>query len=222
MTPDEIKKIEDKIEETFKFIKATGINEPIQMNPQQKHKEDAPIEQEFNKIAFEILLDIIPSGCINLKSYKEEKLLIIKAMEIYSKELQLSHASHIAELQNQIKDLQGQVERLEQKPEEYIICAANYYNDENEHIDQAANIAIGFIVCGRRHFNCISTFAKIVGFPYTIDAQKIRQTEVQGFLTNTNRFVTRKQALQIATKANQLIHYVKLDSNIGLTSEDIY
>ncbi len=33
--------------------------------------------------AIEILMRVIPDGCINLRSYAEEKQMIIKAMEIY-------------------------------------------------------------------------------------------------------------------------------------------
>lgn len=105
---------------------------------------------------------------------------------------------------------------------EYILCACNYYNDEKVHTHTAKNITSGFIVCRRRHHNCIDIFAMIVGFPYTEDGHKLHKTEVQGFLTNTNRFVGRKEALKIAIEAKQLIHDIKLDSNIGLTSEDVW
>lgn len=105
---------------------------------------------------------------------------------------------------------------------EKILCAANYYNDGIEHKHSPFNISIGFITCGRRHHNCISTFAQIVGFPYSAEAQKLHSTEVQGFLTDMNRFVDRKEALIIAENANQIFHNIKLDKEIGLTSEDLY
>jgi len=105
---------------------------------------------------------------------------------------------------------------------EYILCSANYYDDGVKHEHSPNNIINGFVICGRRHHNCIGTFAQMVGFPYTAEGHKLRQTEVQGFLTNTNRFVNRKEALKIATEAKQLIHEVKLDSNVGLTSEDVW
>jgi len=106
--------------------------------------------------------------------------------------------------------------------EEFIICAANHYNDGKQHTHSPKNIDSGFVVCGRRHHNCINTFGMIVGFPYTADGHKLHKTEVQGFLTSKDRFVTRKEALEIAINAKQLIHNIKLDSNVGLTSEDIY
>lgn len=45
---------------------------------------------------------------------------------------------------------------------EYIICAANYYNDEVKRDFEPSNIKTGFVVCGRRHHNCISTFAQLL------------------------------------------------------------
>jgi len=81
-----------------------------------------------------------------------------------------------------------------------------------------------FVTCGRRHHNCIGIFAQIVGFPYDENGQRIHRTEVQGFLTNENLFVTRKQAYQIAFEANQIIgpNKEKPENSIGLTSEDLY
>lgn len=107
---------------------------------------------------------------------------------------------------------------------ERIICAANYYNDEKHHEHQPINITTGFITCGRRHHNCINTFAQIVGFPYTIEAQRIHNTEEQGFLTTKNRWVDRKEAYRIAYIADQIHGPNKgqKENEIGLTSEDLY
>jgi hypothetical protein len=107
---------------------------------------------------------------------------------------------------------------------EFIICAANYYDngEPGEHLP--VNIKQGFVVCGRRHHNCIRIFAKIVGFPYTYEGKKIHLTEIQGFLTNTNRFVDRKEAYKIAYAADQIIGPNKgyPENEIGLTNEDLY
>lgn len=64
----------------------------------------------------------------------------------------------------------------------------------------------------------------IVGFPYDDNGTRIHRTEVQGFLTNTNRFVTRKEAYKIAFEANQIIgpNKGRSENSIGLTSEDLY
>lgn len=107
---------------------------------------------------------------------------------------------------------------------EFILSAANYYNDGKIHEHQPKNIEIGFVVCGRRHHNCIGTFALIAGFPYNEFWTKVDNTEIQGFITNTNRFVNRKEAYQIAYNANQIIGCNKgcPTNSIGLTSEDLY
>lgn len=109
-------------------------------------------------------------------------------------------------------------------PKERIICAANCYNDVEDHEHQPINVKVGFVTCGRRHHNCIGTFAQIVGFPYNEKALKIMRTEIQGFLTNTNRFVNRKEAYKIAFEADQIIGPNKgySENEIGLTSEDLY
>jgi hypothetical protein len=107
---------------------------------------------------------------------------------------------------------------------EYIICAANWYNDGKTYPHSPKNVLKGFIVCGRRHHNCIQTFVQIVGFPYTDEGHRIHRTEVQGFLTNTNRFVGRKEAYKIAFEADQIKgpNQGQCENSIGLTSEDLY
>lgn len=100
---------------------------------------------------------------------------------------------------------------------EYILCAANHYDDKKEHVFAPKNIKSGYVVCGHRHHNCITMFAMIVGFPYSHEAQILHNTEVQGFLTNTNRFVDRKEAGQIAFDAKQTDTLIK-----KLHSEDLY
>lgn len=107
---------------------------------------------------------------------------------------------------------------------EYILCAANYYDDKQEYTFKPKNIKTGFVICGRRHHNCIEIFAKMVGFPYSKEANELRQTEIQGFLTNTDRFVDRKEAYSIAFNADQIKGPNKgySKNSIGLTSEDLY
>lgn len=106
---------------------------------------------------------------------------------------------------------------------EFILCAANWYDDGIEHIHQCKNIKTGFVVCGRRHHNCIAIFAIMVGFPYDEKGEQLMRTEQQGFITitNTNRWVDRLEALKIAKEANQLITD-KVNEVIGLYSEDLY
>lgn len=111
---------------------------------------------------------------------------------------------------------------------EFIICAANHYNDGKFNPHQPNNINEGFVICGRRHHNCIYIFSQLMKFSenngYTDEAMKIHKTEIQGFLTNTNRFVSRKEAYTIAFETNQIIGPNKgySENSIGLTSEDLY
>ena len=107
------------------------------------------------------------------------------------------------------------------KKEEYILCAANYYNDEKIYVHNCKNIDIGFVICGHRHHNCIFIFSEMVGFPYTEEGHKLQNTEVQGFLTSKNRFVGREEALIIALRENQIIDLSQVRGD-RLYSEDLY
>ena len=99
---------------------------------------------------------------------------------------------------------------------ETIICSAIWFKDGLKHEHQPFNIEAGFVVCGHRHHNCFTT-AHIL--QPTHDYIKI--CDVQGFITNTNRFVDRKEGWVIAYNAKQIN-----DENsppVGtLFSEDIY
>lgn len=101
---------------------------------------------------------------------------------------------------------------------EKIICASNYYNDGIVYTHSPKNIAIGYVICGRRHHNCLQTFAQIYGFPYNEKALAIMQTEVEGFMTSENRFLDRKEAYIVALKSNQ----VSPKEKEYLYSEDLY
>lgn len=97
---------------------------------------------------------------------------------------------------------------------EYILCSAIYFNDGNKHIHQPKNIDIGFVVCGRRHHNCLATF-KAMGL--TKPERVERMDEVQGFITNTDRFVDREEGGKIAFESGQTTELKK-----SLFSEDLY
>jgi hypothetical protein len=107
---------------------------------------------------------------------------------------------------------------------EYIICAANHYNDDIIHIHQPINITSGFVIGGRRHHNCIYTFKLMMKDINREDIVKLMNKCIQGFITNTNRFVNRQEAYKIAFEANQIIGPNKgyATNIIGLTSEDLY
>ena len=95
---------------------------------------------------------------------------------------------------------------------EYIICSAIHFQLEDRFVHQPRNIKSGIVVCGRRHHNCFLTakYMDIITKDYP---------STQGFMTNTDRFVDRKEGMKIAIEADQIIA-----DHIGtsLYSEDIY
>lgn len=96
---------------------------------------------------------------------------------------------------------------------EFVMCAANYYDDGKDHLYQPYNIDKGFVVCGWRHSCCGSTYM-------ALNPQAERWDNCQqGFLTNKNRFLTRKEAYKLVLENGQLQH--KLIGGI-LTSEDLW
>jgi len=103
---------------------------------------------------------------------------------------------------------------------EYILCAANYYEDGNKHPHPPKNKTTGFVICGRRHHNIINTLADALGFL----EESVQYDIVQGFMTNLDRFVDRQEAYALAFASNQIIGPNKgyPTNSIGLTSEDLY
>lgn len=105
---------------------------------------------------------------------------------------------------------------------EYIICSAIWININEIFPHQPNNITNGLVVCGHRHHNCFIIISnlndKIKG---DINDSKLNNKNIQGFLTNTNRFVNRYEAFEIAIGADQVI--INKERNIKkLFSEDIY
>ena len=95
---------------------------------------------------------------------------------------------------------------------EYIICSAIWFQDGNMgHPHQPKNIETGYVICGRRHHNCFSVYMMIEGL------RTKNQSSIQGFLTNYDRFVDRKEAAEIAFVAEQI-----QEQKDVLYSEDIY
>ncbi len=95
--------------------------------------------------------------------------------------------------------------------EEYIICSAIWYDDGEEYVHQPRNISHGFVICGRRHHNIINTIGQKFYFSTCENAH------TEGFLTNKDRFVTRKEAAKIAYDYGQIKNIKK-----ELYSEDLY
>ena len=101
---------------------------------------------------------------------------------------------------------------------EKILCAAIWVDDGvTTYIHQPKNIKQGFVVAGRRHHNCFTTLAMLQG----IKRERSNKDEVQGFITSEDRFVDRKEGMQIAVIAFQVIERVGT-SKTDLYSEDLY
>lgn len=116
--------------------------------------------------------------------------------------------------------------------QETIICSAVHINDGMKYKSQPVNIVYGFVVCGRRHGDCYATIENIyyretnqTDSPHTYQFTAAKD---MGFITNTNRFVYRKEAMKIAKAANQLLqpqlhaHKDENDPLFILTSEDLF
>ena len=99
---------------------------------------------------------------------------------------------------------------------EFILCAAIYYEDGIKRKHQPANISAGVVVCGQRHANCFIVLNELL-------QDKFDKTKHhQGFLTSKGRFVDRVEAFQLAKKSGQIITPIKDDEVNILTSEDLY
>ena len=109
---------------------------------------------------------------------------------------------------------------------EFIICSAIWFKDGKTYVHQPKNVDSGFVVCGRRHHNCYAILAAIKSNSGLTEDQigneRYPREFVQGFLTNTDRFVDRKEGYTIAKEANQLIHNLHDRTNPILTSECLY
>lgn len=100
---------------------------------------------------------------------------------------------------------------------EYILCAAVHFKNGKIYHSQPRNIDSGIVITGRRHHNCFTPLVYIFGENRW---QSGKFKEVQGFLTNKDRFVDRDEGLRIALRANQVMD---LDNIRGrLFSEDLY
>lgn len=106
---------------------------------------------------------------------------------------------------------------------ERIICAANWYPNlsfkdklkipSKQYLP--INCKTGIVFSGHRHLQCQRQMNLVTG------KRAAEVEEIQGFLTNKNRFVDRKEAAQIAINEDQILD--KSISNIeSLYSEDLY
>ena len=102
--------------------------------------------------------------------------------------------------------------------DEYIICAAIWFDDENLYDNphcKPKNIDTGFVIAGMRHCNCLATYQVLTNKR----APESGIQTVQGFITSRNRFVDRREGNNIAIKSGQVYGNEEGDE---LMSEDLY
>lgn len=99
---------------------------------------------------------------------------------------------------------------------EKVLCSAIWYNDHQEHPQQAIyGITEGFVLCGYRHCNII---AILPTNPFASSGIVIDCNYTQGFITTKGRFVTREEAYKIVTSTGQATPMLEGT----LYSEDLY
>lgn len=102
---------------------------------------------------------------------------------------------------------------------ERIYSAAIWYKDLPTAKYMPTNIDKGVVVEGHRHADIIRTVLNLLGKRTTQFGENSAGETEQGFVTNTNRFVNRVEAMKIAREANQLIEETTF---LELYSEDLY
>jgi hypothetical protein len=112
-----------------------------------------------------------------------------------------------------MKDITRLEAHLANGETEYVMCAANYYNNGQDHLYQPYNIDKGFIVAGWRHPCCGQSY--MAANPTAL----VWDDCIQGFLTTKNRFLNRSEALELVLETKQLTKPL-----LGgvLTSEDLW
>ena len=100
-----------------------------------------------------------------------------------------------------------------------IICSAIWFDDGvDTYVHQPKNIETGFVICGRRHHNCFTTIAILMG----LKKERSFKDDIQGFLTSDDLFVSREEAWIIAEKAGQILENPNRFTTGRLFSEDLY
>ena len=104
--------------------------------------------------------------------------------------------------------------------EEKILCASIWFKDLPTTVDdipssllRPINCDRGIVFCGHRHPHCLYQMVAITGK----SSYEAGDSE-QGFLTNLNRFVDRKEGGQIHITNGGKLNY----SDTTLYSEDLY
>jgi hypothetical protein len=101
----------------------------------------------------------------------------------------------------------------------YILCAAIWYKDLPTQNFLPKNVDRGLVVCGHRHAHCIDVVKSLSGLRTVRISPDGVGESVQGFLTDTNMFVGREEAAEIAISCGQI---EKTNYGKQLYSEDLY
>ncbi len=103
---------------------------------------------------------------------------------------------------------------------EMVICAAIWYQDQPTLTFLPKNISFGMVVAGYRHPHCIEVVHQLSGMRSCSFGPDATGKSVQGFLTDKNRFVDRKEAAKIAIASGQIKECQYTEGT--LYSEDLY
>lgn len=102
--------------------------------------------------------------------------------------------------------------------QEYILCAAIWFDDGKEYLFQPLNIKTGKVFCALRH----NVIYELIGGTVKERQDNGLFEKEQGFLTSENRFVNRNDGAKIARDANQ-INWTNVNWDTTLLySEDLY
>jgi hypothetical protein len=102
---------------------------------------------------------------------------------------------------------------------ERIYCAAIWYKEMPTPKYNPKNIEKGLVVEGHRHADVIRTMVNLLGKRTCTNGEDCAGESIQGFVTNTHRFVDRYEGMKIAREANQIISDTTFKE---LYSEDLY
>jgi len=106
---------------------------------------------------------------------------------------------------------------------ERVTCSAIWYKELklNHNVRNPTNITEGVVVLGHRHGDIIQNVYNLLGLRSVENGENSVGKSEQGFLTNTNRFVDRKEGMIIALNAKQVKNEFLTNAE-NLFSEDLY
>jgi len=99
---------------------------------------------------------------------------------------------------------------------ERILCAAIWYKDQPTPLHNVKNIDKGVVLCGHRHAYIVGQFKSLTGKRSVLP--ECGEYE-QGFLTDHNNFIDRKEAMRLAKLSGQVPTNQSFEE---LYSEDLY